>query len=121
MWNNGWFLWIVFILLAVLAGGFSENRKQRSASGTVDKISFNRISVRTDAGTSQVFKIDPSRQPDFSAKNIAKGDQIVLSFNRSTRQIIEVNKMKKDGLVDHPVFLSNPPVSKIKFTQMGTE
>jgi hypothetical protein len=125
--NNGWFLWFVFILMVVLAGEFSENKNEegsrvyrfiseRTVNGTVDRISSNRISIRTDEGTTQVFRLG-TPGPGFTAKNIAQGDRIVVTFDRNSYQVIDMDKTNEGGLVKHPVFISNPPDSQIEFTQ----
>ena len=132
MRNSGWILWIVFILLVLVSGAFSEDRKreesrvyrfisERNMTGTVDKISAKRISLRTDGGAAQVFRIDPSLKSDFSAKKIEPGDRVALSFDRSSYRVIGIHKTDGAGSIKNLMFISNPPASQIKFIQPRTE
>ena len=105
MRNHRWFIVVILILIVVFAGRYLANGRpqesrvrqliyERTVSGKVEKVSDHRVSIKTDAGRTQTFSIDPSKQPTFTTKGLAHGDRIVLSFNPD-KQITNLNKLNE--------------------------
>jgi hypothetical protein len=105
MKNRRWFIVVILIMIVVFSGLYLANGRpqesrvrqliyEQTVNGTVEKVSDHRVSIKTDAGKTQTFSIDPSKQSKFTTKDLAHGDRIVLSFNPD-KQVTNLNKLKE--------------------------
>ena len=70
-----------------------ENPGQQSVKGTIDTITKDKISLKTDEGEARNFTINPIEQREFMLKGLKPGDRILVSFNQED-QIVVVEKIE---------------------------
>jgi len=77
-----------------------ENPGQQSIKGTIDTITKDEISLKTDEGQTRNFIITPIEQKEIMLKGLKPGDRILLSFNREN-QIIIVEKIEGESRMEN--------------------
>ena len=119
MTHNKLFFWLAFCLftfaMAIAYGepaGRSqiEGQAQQSVMGTIDKITEDTISVKTDEGKTHKFSINRDEKEGIKSKGLMQGDRIVLTVDQKN-QVVEVNKLDQgeSGMRREPnINLLNP-------------
>jgi len=69
-----------------------DNPGQQVLIGTINQITKDKISVKTDEGKTRDFPINPVEQREIIVKGLKSGDRISLSFNQQN-QVSEINKL----------------------------
>jgi hypothetical protein len=89
--------WLAFCIFAFPAAvqalgdsnrqGQLTNPGQRIVTGTVESVSSDRITVKTDEGKTHIFTVSGIERSDYATKGLQSRDRIILSFDRKDRLI----------------------------------
>ena len=103
MRNKLWFLLALGFLtfgmnMAFAAGDRTaqppQSRSQQSTMGTIDNITDDMITLKTDDGKMQSYTVNQAQREEF--KNLKQGDRIDLMINQQN-QIVGVNKQNQSN------------------------
>jgi hypothetical protein len=107
-------LWVVFYSLCLTMIAYAatdplDNPAQQKVKGTIDKITSDQISLKTDEGQTRSFTIAPVNQKEITVKGLKPGDRVLLSYSQEN----QVTEIKLDpgagGAADKPTPLTPNP------------
>src|SRR5262245_41848161 len=103
------FLFFTFIL-TLTAGAATdplEDPTQQKIKGTINKITADVISVKTDQGQTRDFTIAPVNQKEITTKGLKPGDRVLLFFNQEN-QVTEIKLDEGAGAMENKPDPLNP-------------
>ena len=74
----------------------SSRDSQQSAMGTIEKITNDKITLRTEDGKTRSFTINQAQRDEIKSQSLREGDRIDLSLNKQN-QVVSVNKSNETG------------------------
>jgi hypothetical protein len=106
-----WFLSVLCGLILTMTAQAAtdplQNPAQQRIKGTIDKITGDVISVKTDQGQTRDFTIAPVNQKEITVKGLKPGDRILLSFNQEN-QVTEIKLDEGAGAMENEPAPLNP-------------
>jgi len=98
IWLALWFLTLSVIFAVSAEDQMPKNSQQnkakseRSIMGTINKITNDKITLKTDDGKTRNFSIKQAQRREIKSKDLKKGDRIDLMINQQNL-IVGVNKL----------------------------
>src|SRR6185436_8424157 len=101
------FFTFIFTVPAHAATDPLENPAQQKVIGTIEKITGDGISIKTDQGQTRDFIIAPVNQKEITTKGLKPGDRVLLSFNQEN-QVTEIKLDEGIGAMENKPAPLNP-------------